>query len=130
MKIVDQRIERCKEWLEHLLSRPKLTFDEPLDLLLPKEGGIYHIAERGSEGCSLYVGETDNLQDCILRSHLNGNSSLKKKLMKDRKFRSWKRARQYLRERCFVQYVLVDDKRFRTIFKYFTISALNPEFND
>lgn len=132
-KAVHQRIETCKDWLEYLLSRPKLAFDSTLNLLLPKESGIYHIAEKDAELCSLYVGEADNLRDRILRGNLKGSrrtSIMKKKLIGSRKFRSEKRAKQYLHERCFVQYVLVEDKRFRRLLKYFLIGVLNPKFND
>lgn len=132
-KAVHQRIETCKDWLAYMLSRPKLAFDSTLNLLLPKEGGIYHIGEKDAELCSLYVGEADNLRDCILRGHLMGNRRtiiMKKKLIGSKKFRSEKRAEQYLRERCFVQYVLIEDKRFRRLLKYFLIGVLNPKFND
>lgn len=131
MKMVNQRTEACKDWLAHLLSKPKLTFDSSLDLLLPKEGGVYHIAEKGAEKRSLYVGETDNLRNRILRDHLNKrNSALKKKLIKSRRFKSEKRAKRYLQKRCFVQYVLIKDERFRTLVKHFVISVLNPKLND
>lgn len=130
-KMVNQRIDTCKDWLMHLLSRPKLTFDSSLDLLLPKEGGVYHVAEKDAERRSLYVGETDNLRDRILKDHLNRrNSLIKKKLIKSKKFRSEKRAKQYFQKRCFVQYVLIEDGRFRTLLKHFVISVLNPKLND
>lgn len=131
MKMVNQRTDACKDWLVHLLSRPKLTFDSSLDLLLPKEGGVYHIAEKGPKRRSLYVGETDNLRNRILRDHLNRrNSAIKKKLIKSKRFRSEKRAKEYLQKRCFVQYVLIEDERFRTLVKHFVISMLNPKLND
>lgn len=129
--MLNQRIEVCGEWLMHLLSRPKLTFDDTLDLLLPKEGGVYHIAEIGAKERSLYVGETDNLRNCILKDQLSRrNSFIKKKLIKSKKCKSEKRAKLYLQERCFVQYALIEDKRFRTLVKHFIISVLNPKFND
>lgn len=131
MKMIGRRIDVCKEWLMYLLSRPKLNFDSSMDLSLPKEGGVYHLAEKNAEEPSLYVGETENLWDCIITGHLNRRGSvIKKKLIKGKKFKSEKRAKQYLQERCFVQYVLVEDERFRTLLKNFVISILNPKFND
>lgn len=131
VKMVNRRTDVCKDWLIHLLSRPKLTFDSTLDLLLPKEGGVYHIGKKGTEEHSLYVGETSNLRNCVLKGHLNRrNSFIKKKLIESKMLRSEERAKQYLQKRCFVQYVLIENARFRTLVKHFVISVLNPKLND
>jgi hypothetical protein len=57
-------------------------------------------------------------------------SPIKRKLIESGKFRSEKRVKQYLENDCFVQYLLVLDKRFRDILEHFIIAILNPEFND
>jgi hypothetical protein len=127
---MSERVERCREWLEYLLSRPKLTLRDPLHLLLPREGGIYRIGEKDDEESSLWVGETDNLRSCILRGHLRGGGQLRRKMMERRRFGSKRRAADYLKEKCFFQYVIVEDKRFRKLLKHFMIGVLNPELNE
>lgn len=132
MKMLKHRINACEHWLKYLLSSPRFHLDSLSLDSLPKKDAVYRIAEKDAKWRTLYVGKANYLRTRI-RQNLMGNrrvSPIKRKLIESGKFRSEKRVKQYLENDCFVQYLLVLDKRFRDILEHFIIAILNPEFND
>ena len=137
---IDRKMEVYKTALEYMLSRPGLNLDRSLLDLLPEEGGVYQIAERGdgilhkthysaTEWHSLYVGKANNLRDDIVKLHLMGNrrvSPLKKKLIANGF--NVKGIKRYLHDMCYVRYFIIKEEQNRELFKHFLISVLNPCF--
>jgi len=126
-------IQKYGEMLSILILRPLILFDDTLENNLPPEGGVYLIVEISrnlKEG--IYVGKTWNLREGICTDLLVNDSKalmFKKKLIENSGFES-EQIRQYLEERCRLQYLEVSDERERTLFAHFAISILNPRYND
>lgn len=118
-----------------LLASEKISFSDPhLYSKLPERGGVYRILRRGSDWSkSLYVGGTDNLRRRVFRNHLMGNtrsSTLKKKLVKSRRFKDVKAVKDYFKRRCVVQFIVVKNQKELNFIEHFLISILRPKYND
>lgn len=120
-RAMDRILGRYKEWLGYLLSSPRLPF---VRHVFPEESAVYRIAEKGAKWrSSLYVGKAgkgkaSNLRYRIITGHLMGNintSPIKRKLIQAGRFKSEEAVKRYLRQRCFVQYVPIEDERFRVL---------------
>lgn len=120
--------------LEDLLSKKPLPFNDKLRGSLPDSSGIYRIFEAGSTIFeSVYVGESINLKNRIHGNHLMGNrsaSTLKRKHIAENKFPNENAVKNYLKQKCLVQYILVHDDLERVGFEHFVISLLHPVNND
>jgi hypothetical protein len=123
-----------KELLQTLVESFSHPFDKNLYGNLPSEGGIYRIFEKGADWQdSVYIGKSFDLQKRIYKNHFMGDrkaSSLKRKLIKIAEFADEKAVKQYLKEKCLVQFVLIRDKAERTWFEHFSIAVLKPRIND
>ncbi|MDH4136353.1 MAG: GIY-YIG nuclease family protein [Anaerolineae bacterium] len=131
---MDSIIAEYKALLVTLISNPQQPFDETLRGSLPQDGGVYRIFEKGSGWqSSVYVGKTTRLRGRIYRDHLMGNrraSTLKRKLIASGQFSDEEAVKQYLKDRCLVQYMTISDEALRTSFEHFAVGILKPQFND
>lgn len=131
---IESIIAPYKELLQILLANPSFPFDENLHRSLPLGGGVYRIFEIGSDWqTSIYIGKSNNLQNRIYRSHLMGIrqvSTLKRKLIRQGHYVDENAVKQYLKDRCLVQFVIVNDKNERTAFEHFATATLKPRYND
>ena len=131
---MDSILAEYKSLLMNLLSSSQVPFDNSLHGFLPEEGGVYRIFEKGSVWqSSVYVGKTTDLRNRIYKNHFMGNreaSTLKRKLIRTGQFNDERAVKQFLQDRCLVQYVIVTDKRLRNFLEHFAVSVLKPQFND
>jgi hypothetical protein len=131
---MDSIIAEYKELLLDLLSKQKIPFDDKLHGSLPKTRGVYRILENdGIWQNSLYVGVTTNLQSRIYTNRLMGNrkaSRLKKKLIKSGDYPDEDAVKEYLQNKCLVQYIEIEKDNLRDLFEHFAISILKPKHYD
>ncbi len=114
-----ERLAQAKGIAEKLLNGKRYDFDglKPSDLQ-DKLPVVYAIFDKVDDFC-LYVGRTKNLRRRLYANHLMGpenNARLKKYLVKDSgrtDISTMDDAKDYLRKRCYFQYLPVDDKRLR-----------------
>ena len=113
-----ERLMEAKTLEERLLCSQKHFFHELKPSDLPKEAGVYAIFDKDS-GETLYVGRTKNVQQRLYTNHLMGtetNARLKKYLIEDTEMPDIKTtddAKEYIKEHCYFQYILVEEMRQR-----------------
>ncbi len=134
VKEMDSVITHYKDLLQELLTSPKLAFDENLRRSLPNKGGVYRVFEKQCDwDKSRYFGKTGDLQNRVYGDLLMGNlprHTLKRKLIGSGDFADKAAAKQYLRDKCYVQILPIADENERTLFEHFAIAILKPESND
>ena len=119
-----------------LISGPQILFDGNLHGALPTESGIYRVFKKGSDWTeSIYVvgNRTGTLQDRVYGNLLMGDSgahTLKRKLIKVGICPDEESVKQYLKNNCLVQFLVIPEVRERSLIEHFTISVLKPEYND
>jgi len=127
-------INKYRGSLTTLISGSQVPFDNNLHRNLPTEGGVYRILETSSDWKqSIYIGKTGNLQDRIYYNLLMGDSgahTLKRKLISGTRLLSEETVKQYLKDECQIQYLIISDERERSLFEHFAISILKPRYND
>ena len=122
--------ERAKQ----ILSADPLWFRDLKPSQIEKwKKGVYIIVE-GATGEVLYVGRSIDLQRRIYTNHLHGNKStarLKKYLMEDPKKPSIKgmpEAKAWMKDKCYVQYIEVEDDRERGRVEGGLLAALSARY--
>jgi len=128
-------IKRYSILLDKLLNGGFIRFNsENFRTELPQQSGVYLISEdRGDVFETIYIVQSNNLQNRIYRNHLMGCrrvSTLKNKLIKIGKFIDESAVKKFLHENCMVQYVIIENESDRDSFEHFAISILKPKFND
>ena len=127
-------INHYRDLLLRLLVVPQVPFDKNLHGTLPHKGGVYRVFESGADWKnSVYVGKSGDLQNRLYNDLLMGNLSshpLKKKLIKTGRFADAVAVKQYLRDKCVAQFLLIAADNERTLFEHFAIAVLRPDFND
>ena len=130
---MEATIARYKELLQTLLASPVFPFDDNLRNALPTAGGVYRIFETHRLENSVYIGKSTNLQNRIYGNHLMGNrraSTLKRKFIESGRYADENAVKHYLREKCSVQFITVDDDAERTSLEHFAVAIVRPAFND
>jgi excinuclease UvrABC nuclease subunit len=131
--MIEERIRKYSDLLKVMLAEPTLPYSKVTPSSGPYKPGVYRVS-RASSGPSanVYVGETTNLAERIYQ-HLMANrraSTLKDKLITRGGMRNEDAVKQFLRQECAVQYVVVADEKERIGFEHFAIAILHPQFND
>ena len=112
------RLSPACEILERLFACEKSPFKNLVPSALPDTAGVYAIFDTVDQLC-LYVGRTKNLRNRLYTNHLMGpttNARLKKYLMEDDalpEIDDKKKAKQYIRNRCYFRFVEVSDTNER-----------------
>ena len=132
---IELTVARYQERLYEFLTSPLVFIgDENLRNALPAQGGVYRIIETGADWLrSLYIGKSNNLQNRVYRNHLMGNrkvSTFKHKLIESKQYADAKAVKHYLKEKCSVHFITIDDEVERTGFEHFAIAILQPKYND
>lgn len=115
---VDKRAAEAKAIVEQLTNSRKFFFSELKPSDLQERAGVYAIFDKET-GENLYVGRTKNLKQRLYKHHLMGpksNARLKKYLVEDplvTGITSMEQAKQFLKDQCYFQFLLVDDMRQR-----------------
>lgn len=114
----NKRTEAAEALVDQLLNSKKYFFSELKPSHLQERAGVYAIFDKET-GENLYVGRTKNLRQRLYNNHLMGpksNARLKKYLTEDpltTEITSMDQAKQFLRDRCYFQFLLIDDVRQR-----------------
>ena len=114
-----ERIKIAQDLAEQFLNGEKYKFSElvPSDLK-DKLAVVYAIFDK-EDGSCFYVGRTKNLRQRLYNNHLMGpksNARLKKYLTEDDTLPdipTMEEAKQFLKDRCYFQYIPVSDVRER-----------------
>jgi hypothetical protein len=56
--------------------------------------------------------------------------TLRRRLIANSGFANEKAVKQYLKDKCRIQYLEISDESERSFFEHFSISVLKPKFND
>ncbi len=122
---MDELIAKYRTFLDGLLAAPRLVFNSHLRGTVPDKSGVYRIAESHADWrSSVYVGKTGNLRRRLCDEHLTGNrrsSTLKRKLIHSGTFKDEAAVKQFLMERCVVQYLEVADESERILSEHFAV---------
>jgi len=127
--------QKYGDLLDSLLESKMLKFSsEDFRSVLPSHGGVYLISEKINNALErVYIGQSKNIQTRIYRNHLRGSrrvSTLKRKMIRTGMFPNEDEVENYLREKCMIQFLIIDDKFDRNSFEHFVIAVLRPNFND
>ena len=114
-----ERLAQAQGYLEELLNSKRYDFDglKPSDLQ-EDYPVVYAIFDK-ADGTCLYVGKTKRLRQRLYTNHLMGkeNSARLKKYLTEDPDRGFKdnmaAAKKFLKDRCYFQYLHVEDKRLR-----------------
>ncbi|MHA1723081.1 MAG: DUF6884 domain-containing protein [Candidatus Baldrarchaeia archaeon] len=115
--------------LNELLSKQSIKLGEVERKQIPETSGIYVVYE---EGKPLYVGKTSNLRRRILDNHLGGNknSSVLRKKLYEKQFHDEDKVTRFLREKCYVKFMTIQDINLLKSLEHYAIALLNPPLND
>ena len=114
----NKRAAEAEALVNQLINNKKYFFSDLKPSDLPEHAGVYAIFDKET-GENLYVGRTKNLRQRLYNNHLMGpksNARLKKYLTEDSlmaEITSMDEAKQFLKDRCYFQFLLVDDVRRR-----------------
>ena len=127
-------IDEYKSLIDNLLDSKKISFDDNLSARLLKEPGVYIIWEIDSDKeIAIYVGKTKNIKRRIKDDHYRGDrvaSTLKRKLINNTEYKDEKDVMRYLSNKCYIQFLILEDANLRSRFEHFVISVLSPLWND
>ena len=113
-----ERIKTAQELAERFLDGKKYLFNGLVPSDLQEIAAVYAIFDK-EDGSCLYVGRTKNLRQRLYNNHLMGpksNARLKKYLTEDEKrpdIPTMEAAKQFLKDRCYFQYLPVSVMRER-----------------
>lgn len=122
------RIRRYLKKYDKLSDGKKIFFDREIRRKIPIRGGVYGVF-RKEDMRVLYIGKTNtnNLQRRI-GNIWSGRHILRNKLLKEHK-QSKKKVQDFLAEKCYARYIVIEDKNARNLFEHFAIAVLNPKYN-
>ncbi len=128
---------RYIDYLKILVYSESYSFDENLENSLLAEHGVYRIFENGAGWSpSLLVGRTkstaDELRYRVYQNHYLGKQrgNIKAQLVKSKRCADLGRAKEFLEEKCQVQFIIIEDEIERKWAEHFILSILQPEFTD
>jgi len=113
-----KRASEAEALVDHLTGSQKYYFSDLKPSDLQERAGVYAIFD-SETGENLYVGRTKNLRQRLYNNHLMGpksNARLKKYLTEDplmTEISTMEEAKLFLKDRCYFQFLLVDDVRQR-----------------
>lgn len=115
MENIDRALEEGRMIAEELLKKAPLYFRDLTPSDIPEGiSGVYAIFDEDHNE-TLYVGRTKNLRCRLYTNHLHGpetNARLKKYLMNDDSqsdIDGMDAAKQYLKDHCYVKYIIEED---------------------
>ena len=118
IKTMRGKADEAEALVNQLISSKKYFFTDLKPSDLPEHAGVYAIFDKET-GENLYVGRTKNLRQRLYNNHLMGpksNARLKKYLTEDplmTEITLMDEAKQFLKDRCYFQFLMADDVRQR-----------------
>ena len=130
----ESRITEGRGSVERLLNAPVLRFDSRLRGLLPDSHGIYRIFEIEEEPFrTLRAGRTkravEGLRQRVYQNHFQGDQTgnIRAQLVRAGRCQSSEAAKAFLRERCAVQILVIEDEAERKWAEHFMLAVLRPD---
>ncbi len=134
---IESRIADGKEVVERLLAAPVLRFDPNLRAHLPVAHGIYRIFEvEADPALTLRAGRTksaaEGLRQRIYQNHYQGDQAgnIRAQLVRAGRCPSSYAAKEFLRESCAVQFLVIEDEEERKWAEHFMLAVLRPDESD
>lgn len=132
--VLQERVDRYYALLAKLLGAEPVSFaDRGFRSDLPNAGGVYAVElKQGDPHAPLYVGQAGDLRERIYTNQFMGNrksSTLKDRLIKSGECTDEDCAKVYLRKKCRVRCICIEDARERKLFEHFALAVLAPELN-
>lgn len=118
MRDCNLQLKNAKEIWDNVFNSKVYAFSSVVPSDLPEKAGVYVIWLKDTEEV-LYVGRTRNIRQRLYTNHLMGNKSsarLKNYLVNDTGLPAiieYADAKQYMKENCFFQFILVEDNNER-----------------
>lgn len=121
--------------INNLYSTKPIAYSSITPSQIPEQAGVYLISEIiDNIETALYVGRSKNLRNRLYRNHLMGNpinARLKKYMMQDEfhpAFENKELAKQYIKEKCFVRWILEDNIRKRGALEGYFTAMFFPKY--
>lgn len=121
--------------INNLYSIKPIAYSSITPSQIPEQAGVYLISEIiDNIETALYVGRSKNLRNRLYRNHLMGNpinARLKKYMMQDEfhpAFENKELAKQYIKEKCFVRWILEDNIRKRGALEGYFTAIFFPKY--
>ena len=133
----EERIRAGERFVLQLLEGPVFHFDSTLRGRLPDEQGLYRIFELdGDPVKTLRAGRTKRaargLRQRVYQNHFMGeqDGNIRRQLVRSGRCRDTQAAKDFLRERCGVQVLMIADEEERKWAEHFMLAILRPEESD
>ena len=134
MEWIDRRIQTNRDYLQRLISSPQYRFDGRIHSLLPERPGIYRILASSSHE-TLRAGTTKSsksLRQRVYQNHLMGiqSGNIRSQLVKGGMCKDLDEAKDFLKNSCTVQWIVIEDDQERNWAEHFILAILQPTFGD
>ncbi len=130
-------MEEGHVFLDRLLRSPHLTFDSELRRSLPEDGGVYRIYDSEADPReTLRAGRTKTaaggLRQRVYGNHFMGNQpgNLRAQLVRYGRCGTVEAAKEFIRNQCRVQVLVIKDEEARKWTEHFILSVLRPAYSD
>ncbi len=134
---IETRTAEGRRLVERLLNAPFLRFDSTLRGRLPEAHGIYRILETDADPTrTLRAGRTkraaEGLRQRVYQNHFQGGQAgnIRAQLVRSGRCPSSDAAKEFLRERCAVQVLVIEDEEERKWAEHFILAVLRPDESD
>ena len=133
---IEVRINAFRNMLQQLTDSVSHSFDERLYRTLPTQQGIYRIFEKNSPDITLRAGRTKTaaggLRQRVYKNHFQGDQSgnLRQQLVNDGVSANLEEAKQFIKDNCRVQILIIEDDENRKLAEYFMLAVLQPKYSD
>lgn len=128
--IINHQSYLDKKYNELVLSKEYYFNDKNFRSNIVENAGIY-IIYLSINHEPLYVGRTKKLKQRIYTNHLMGpliNARLKKYLIEGKEVKNIDEAKKYIKDNCYVKYILVDNYRQRGMLEGYFTGVLKPKY--
>ena len=128
----DARISRARQLLLEMIESSGFRFDELLRSKLPERHGIYRIFAESEPNVTLRAGRTKTaaggLRQRVYNNHFMGDQqgNFRQQMVDSGRCTNLEAAKQFLKDNCRVQLVVIDDAEERKWIEHFILSILRP----
>ena len=128
----DARIARARQLLLEMIGSSGFRFDEQLRSKLPGKQGIYRIFAESEPDITLRAGRTKTaaggLRQRVYNNHFMGDQqgNFRQQMVDSGRCANLEAAKQFLKDNCRVQLVVIDDAEERKWIEHFILSILRP----
>lgn len=130
---IESQITNYTNLLYEFFGTQIISLNNVTPSTIPSSSGVYRIIDHSSKTPStIYIGESGNLRKRICSNHLLGNthsSTLLRKILQTGNYTDLNGVKNYLRNNCSIQYLIIESKSERMRLEHFAIAILGPHYN-